>query len=102
RGPGRARVAGPDGLDCHAWLAERSTDTRRAWRIRRFQARSPMSRVVAIFTGGTISMRVDAALGGNVPTLDGAAIIAATPGLDRIADVDIIDLGWTPASHFSF
>ena len=61
-----------------------------------------MSRVAAIFTGGTISMRVDATLGGNVPTLDGAAIVAATPGLDRIAEVDVIDLGRTPASHFSF
>ena len=61
-----------------------------------------MSRVAAIFTGGTISMRVDAALGGNVPTLDGAAIVAATPELDRIAEVEVIDLGRTPASHFSF
>jgi L-asparaginase len=61
-----------------------------------------VSRVVAIFTGGTISMRVDTALGGNVPTLDGAAIVAATPGLDRIAEVEVVDLGRTPASHFSF
>ena len=61
-----------------------------------------MTRVAAIFTGGTISMRVDAALGGNVPTLDGAAIIAATPGLEAIAEVEVVDLGRTPASHFTF
>jgi L-asparaginase len=61
-----------------------------------------MTRVAAIFTGGTISMRVDAALGGNVPSLDGAAIIAATPGLEDIADVAVVDLGRTPASHFTF
>jgi L-asparaginase len=61
-----------------------------------------MTRVAAIFTGGTISMRVDAALGGNVPSLDGAAILAATPGLEDIAEIEIVDLGRTPASHFTF
>lgn len=61
-----------------------------------------MSRVAAIFTGGTISMRVDPVLGGNVPSLDGAAILAQTGGLDAIAEVTAIDLGRTPASHFQF
>ncbi|MBI3745950.1 MAG: asparaginase [Chloroflexi bacterium] len=61
-----------------------------------------MSRVAAIFTGGTISMRVDANLGGNVPALDGAAIVAATPGLEGIAEIEVVDLGRTPASHFTF
>jgi L-asparaginase len=61
-----------------------------------------MTRVAVVFTGGTISMVADAAAGGNVPTLDGAAILARTPGLDAIADVVPIDLGLTPASHFSF
>jgi L-asparaginase len=37
-----------------------------------------------------------------VPTLDGAAILARTPGLDAIADVVPIDLSRTPASHFMF
>lgn len=61
-----------------------------------------MSRVVVIFTGGTISMRRDPVLGGNVPMLDGAAILAQTPGLSSIAEVVPIDMGRTPASHFSF
>lgn len=61
-----------------------------------------MSTVAVIFTGGTISMRRDPVLGGNVPVLDGAAILAQTPGLDAIAEVRAIDLGRTPASHFSF
>jgi L-asparaginase len=60
-----------------------------------------MSRVAVVFTGGTISMIRDPVAGGNVPTLDGAAILARTPGLDAIADVVAIDLGRTPASHFS-
>jgi L-asparaginase len=61
-----------------------------------------MSRVAVIFTGGTISMETDSAAGGNVPRLDGAAILARTPGLADITDVVAIDRGLTPASHFTF
>jgi L-asparaginase len=58
--------------------------------------------VAVVFTGGTISMGFDPQAGGNVPTLDGAAILARTPGLDMIANVVPIDRGLEPASHFSF
>lgn len=61
-----------------------------------------MARVAVVFTGGTISMQFDPASGGNVPTLDGAAILARTPGLAEIADVVPIDYGLVPASHFRF
>lgn len=61
-----------------------------------------MSRVVMVFTGGTISTAFDPVAGGNVPTLDGTAIIARTPDLGAIADVVAIDRGRTPASHFTF
>jgi L-asparaginase len=37
-----------------------------------------------------------------VPALDGAAILARTPGLESIAEIVPIDRGLTPASHFSF
>jgi L-asparaginase len=60
-----------------------------------------MSRVAVIFTGGTISMALDPEAGGNVPTLDGAAILARTPGLDEIADVVAIDWGRLPGAHFT-
>jgi L-asparaginase len=61
-----------------------------------------MARVAVVFTGGTISTAFDPVAGGNVPTLDGAAILARTPGLDDIAEVVAIDRGRTPASHFTF
>jgi L-asparaginase len=61
-----------------------------------------MGRIAVVFTGGTISTSFDPVAGGNVPTLDGPAILARTPGLDAIADVVAIDLGRTPASHFTF
>ena len=61
-----------------------------------------MSRVAMLYTGGTISMVADAAAGGKVPTLDGAAILARAPGIEEIAELVPVDLGRTPASHFSF
>jgi len=59
-------------------------------------------RVAVIFTGGTISSAFDPAVGGNVPTLDGSAILALTPGVDAVADIVAIDRGRKPASHFSW
>jgi L-asparaginase len=61
-----------------------------------------VARVAVLFTGGTIASLVDPSAGGNVPTLDAAAILARTPGLEEIAEVEPVDLGRTPASHFSF
>jgi L-asparaginase len=55
-----------------------------------------------VFTGGTISMVASAEAGGKVPTLDGAAILARAPGIDALAELEIVDLGRTPASHFTF
>jgi L-asparaginase len=57
-------------------------------------------RVVVAFTGGTISMRHDAAAGGNIPALAGADLLRTVPDLGEIADVLPIDHGLTPASHF--
>ncbi len=62
----------------------------------------PRAQVAVVFTGGTISMRRDPVAGGNVPVLTGDGILAATPGLEAIADVVAIDRGLTPASHFTF
>lgn len=61
-----------------------------------------MPRIAVVFTGGTISMEADPSAGGRVPTLDGAGILARTPGLADIAEVVPVDLGLTPASHFTF
>jgi L-asparaginase len=63
---------------------------------------SPLPRVAVIFTGGTISMTVDPVAGGAVPTLAGADLLAAVPGLARRAEVVAVDLGRIPASHLSF
>lgn len=60
-----------------------------------------LRRIAVVFTGGTISMVVDPVVGGAVPALDGAAILARTPGLDAIAAVVAVDRGLKPASHWT-
>lgn len=59
-----------------------------------------MRRVVVVFTGGTISMRATAA-GGNVPVLRSEDLLASVPGLDQLAEVEVVDWGLVPASHLS-
>jgi L-asparaginase len=60
-----------------------------------------VTRVAVVFTGGTISMQVDPLKRAAVPVLGGAEILARTPGLEAIADVEPIDWGMVPASHLS-
>src|SRR5919201_1384905 len=57
--------------------------------------------IVILFTGGTISMRVDSALGGAVPALSGAEILAATRGIEEIADVCVEEWGRHPGPHMT-
>jgi L-asparaginase len=57
--------------------------------------------IVLLFTGGTISMRHDPASGGAVPALRGTDILALTPGLDRIADLEVDDWGAFPGPHMT-
>jgi len=59
-------------------------------------------RIAIVFTGGTISMLIDPTSGAAVPTLDGAAILARSPGLAEHADLVPVDWGLVPASHLSF
>lgn len=61
-----------------------------------------MSRIAMVFTGGTISTLPDAAAGGNTPVLRGADILARSPGVARVAEVEPIDWGLVPASHMRF
>ena len=54
-----------------------------------------------LFTGGTISMRHDAALGGAVPSLSAEEIVAATRGLDEVAVVEVEQWGRYPGPHMT-
>lgn len=52
-----------------------------------------MRTVVFFFTGGTISMKHDELLGGAVPALSGAEILAHDPELARLGAVEVVDFG---------
>ena len=58
-------------------------------------------RASIIFTGGTISMRLDPAAGGAVPMLSGEEIVAQVPGLDQIAEVAAMDFARLPGPHIT-
>jgi len=57
--------------------------------------------IVLLFTGGTISMRHDAVVGGAVPTLTGRDILAMAPGIDRLAELEVDDWGAFPGPHMT-
>jgi L-asparaginase len=64
---------------------------------------SEPGRVAVVFTGGTISMTVDPVAGGATPALDGEALLASGGAVARgLPAPRVVDLGRTPASHFSF
>lgn len=61
----------------------------------------PLPRVLLVATGGTISMRQDSALGGAVPALTGADVLATVPGWDRVARVEVREFGRYPGPHMT-
>ena len=56
-------------------------------------------RIALIFTGGTISMRVDPLTGGAIPALSGEEILALVPGLADLAEFDLTDFARWPGPH---
>ena len=61
----------------------------------------PLPRIVLLATGGTISMRRDQELGGAVPRMSGAEILALVPGIERVADVEVREFGRFPGPHMT-
>ncbi|HEY2027070.1 MAG TPA: asparaginase [Gemmatimonadaceae bacterium] len=55
--------------------------------------------IVLLFTGGTISMKYDASLGGAVPALSGDEIVTATRGLRDVAEIEVEQWGRFPGPH---
>ncbi len=56
--------------------------------------------IVALFTGGTISMRHDAALGA-VPALTAREILDSARGVEDVAEVRIEEWGTFPGPHLT-
>jgi L-asparaginase len=57
--------------------------------------------VAALFTGGTISMRIDVAAGGAVPSLAADEILAAARGIEHVAEVRPEQWGRYPGPHMT-
>jgi len=57
--------------------------------------------IALLFTGGTISMRHDASAGGAIPKLSAREIVAATRGIEELADLEIEDWGAFPGPHMT-
>jgi len=60
-----------------------------------------MKKVAIIFTGGTISMRIDEKTGGAIPYLSGKEIIELIPGINQLAELEIYDFGKYPGPHMT-
>ncbi|MET0553102.1 MAG: asparaginase [Vicinamibacteria bacterium] len=56
-------------------------------------------RVHVLFTGGTISMRIDPRTGGAVPALSGEEIVSQVPGLADEAELVLEDYARLPGPH---
>ncbi|MPY87698.1 MAG: asparaginase [Luteitalea sp.] len=52
-----------------------------------------------LFTGGTISMQLDARTGSAIPALGSNDILALVPGMDTIAAVEVEDVARLPGPH---
>jgi L-asparaginase len=60
---------------------------------------SSRKRVHVLFTGGTISMRVDPATGAAVPAMSGDEIVSRVPGLRKDALLTLEDYARLPGPH---
>lgn len=56
-------------------------------------------KVVIIFTGGTISMKIDPDLHAAIPALNASEIISTVHNIEDIADVEIVNFSNIPSPH---
>ncbi|MFL5542259.1 MAG: asparaginase [Longimicrobiaceae bacterium] len=64
-------------------------------------AEGALPRVLLLATGGTISMKQDAQLGGAVPRLTGREILDAVPGIEQVAEMEVREFGRYPGPHMT-
>jgi L-asparaginase len=60
-----------------------------------------LPKIAIITTGGTISMRYDARLGGAVPAVSGDQLMKLVPGLDDVARVELVEFANVPSCHLT-
>lgn len=60
-----------------------------------------MKKVAIIFTGGTISMKVDPRLKAAIPSMSSEDIMSMVTNIDQVADLDIVEFGKYPGPHMT-
>ncbi len=60
-----------------------------------------MKRIIIVFTGGTIAMRIDEKTNAAVPAISGEQILQMTPGLDSIAEIGFLNFSNIPGPHMT-
>lgn len=60
-----------------------------------------MKKIAVIFTGGTISMKVDERLSAAIPALSSEEILSMVTNIDRFAQVEQIPFGSYPGPHMT-
>ncbi len=58
-------------------------------------------KIAVVFTGGTISMKVDPRLAAAIPAMKSEEIMAMVMNIDKIADIEIINFSQLPSPHLS-
>src|SRR5437016_3693628 len=64
------------------------------------QSRLPLV-IGILFTGGTISMKLDPATGAAVPALGAKEILAQVPDLGSVAEIEAEDFSRLPGPHIT-
>jgi L-asparaginase len=60
-----------------------------------------MARVLVLFTGGTIGMRYDPAVGAAVPALSARELLDHDPALQSLAELEVLEYGQYPGPHMT-
>lgn len=58
-------------------------------------------KVAVIFTGGTISMKVDERLAAAIPALSSEEIMSMVTNIDKVANIEIVSFGRYPGPHMT-
>ena len=60
-----------------------------------------LKKVAIVFTGGTISMKVDPRIHAAIPALSSKEILAMVTNIENFADIEIINFGNFPSPHIT-
>lgn len=60
-----------------------------------------MKKIAIVFTGGTLSMKIDPRLAAVIPALSSEEIMSMVTNIDKIADIEVINFSNLPGPHMT-